>query len=84
MRDFLLHLFHLLDEHDVNYCVLHSWDCLPENLTSDLDLAVHPRDKHKLPVVFERLREKNYAAFNVWTTPLTATFSFFVGPKHPA
>ena len=55
---FLLHLFRLLDEHDVNYCVLHSWDCLPENLTSDLDLAVHPRDKHKLPAGLRTLARK--------------------------
>ena len=64
MRDFLLNLFRLLDEYDVNYCVLHSWDCLPENLTSDLDLAVHPRDKHKLPLVLSGCAERNTSAFS--------------------
>lgn len=77
MRDFLLHLFRLLEEHDVNYCVLHSWDCLPENLTSDLDLAVHPRDKHKLPVVFERLRENNYVCFQCLDHSINGHFFVF-------
>ena len=77
MGDFLRTLFRLLDEYDVNYCVLHSWDCLPENLTSDLDLAVHPRDKHKLPLVFERLRSKDYVCFQCLDHSINGHFFVF-------
>ena len=42
---FLLALFRLLDERAVRYCVLHSWQRLPEELPSDLDIAVHPQDR---------------------------------------
>ena len=58
--DFLRALFRLLDEHGVRYCVLHSWESLPFELLSDLDVAVHPQDRLKLPVVFRRLQESGY------------------------
>lgn len=77
MGDFLRTLFRLLDEYDVNYCVLHSWDCLPENLTSDLDVAVHPRDKHKLPLVFERLRSQDYVCFQCLDHSINGHFFVF-------
>jgi len=57
---FLRTLFRLLDELAVRYCVLHSWNLLPEKLYSDLDLAVHPLDKVKLPGVFEALTQAGY------------------------
>jgi thymidylate kinase len=58
--DFLCTLFRLLDGHGIRYCVLHSWEGLPENLPSDLDLAVHPTDVGKLSFIFADLREKGY------------------------
>ena len=58
--DFLRTLFRALDEHRVCYCVLHSWETLPTELPSDLDLAVHPRDRNKLPLVFRALLDKGY------------------------
>ena len=42
--DFLGCLFASLDASNVRYCVLHSWEDLPDHLPSDLDLAVHPDD----------------------------------------
>jgi len=57
---FLRLLFRLLDEHDVRYCVLHSYEGLPDELPSDLDLAVHPRDVAKLPFVFRALADQGY------------------------
>jgi thymidylate kinase len=53
-------LFQQLEEREVRYCVLHSWQGLPEELPSDLDLAVHPGDRARLPVVFQELRQKGY------------------------
>ncbi|MFY9530377.1 MAG: hypothetical protein WAR24_15815 [Candidatus Acidiferrales bacterium] len=63
LSDFLRSLFRLLEETEVRYCVLHSWERLPEELPNDLDLAVHPEDKHKLASVFERLGQKGYICF---------------------
>jgi thymidylate kinase len=60
--DFLWLLFRSLDELGIRYCVLHSWEELPENLTSDLDLAVHPDDLQKLPCVFLALGSNGYRA----------------------
>ena len=57
---FLRLLFRLLDEHDIRYCVLHSYEGLPDDLPSDLDLAVHPRDVARLPFVFRHLQERGY------------------------
>ncbi|MBZ5671994.1 MAG: hypothetical protein LAO04_19990 [Acidobacteriia bacterium] len=57
---FLRLLFRLLDEHDVRYCVLHTYEGLPDELPSDLDLAVHPRDVAKLRFVFRALADQGY------------------------
>jgi len=57
---FLRLLFRLLDQHDVRYCVLHSYEGLPDELLSDLDLAVHPNDVSNVPYVFRKLHEKGY------------------------
>ena len=58
--DFLCTLFGALDEQNVCYCVLHSWEALPFELPSDLDLAVHPGDRNKLPLVLHALLDKGY------------------------
>lgn len=63
LPNFLRGLFRLLEESEVRYCVLHSWDLLPEELPNDLDLAVHPQDKHKLYSIFELLRQQGYVCF---------------------
>jgi thymidylate kinase len=62
-RDFLRTLFRLLEDTTIRYCVLHSWDQLPDELSNDLDLAVHPNDKHKLRLLLRSLREKGYTCF---------------------
>lgn len=57
---FLRLLFRLLDHYQVRYCVLHSWEGLPESLPGDLDLALHPRDWDKLPPVLHALGAAGY------------------------
>jgi len=57
---FLRLLFRSLDEHQIRYCVLHSWEGLPDELPSDLDVAVHPGDRAKLPFVFRALQDEGY------------------------
>jgi len=63
--DFLSLLFRSLDQFEVRYCILHSWGELPDNLASDLDLAVHPRDVRKLPLVLRNLRRNGYRPLQV-------------------
>jgi len=57
---FLRTLFDLLDYYRVRYCVLHSYEGLPDELPSDLDLAAHPRDADRLPFVFRVLSDQGY------------------------
>ena len=52
---FLETLFGLLDEHELRYCVLHGHQDLPENLSGDLDLVIHPEDARRLPILFRAL-----------------------------
>jgi thymidylate kinase len=58
--DFLRLLFHHLDKSETRYCVLHSWQTLPDELPSDLDIAVHPEDRARLGVAFRRLSEDDF------------------------
>lgn len=76
VADFLRTLFRLLDESEVRYCVLHSWFSLPEKLPSDLDLAVHPLDRMRLPAVFEALGQRGYAPIQ-WRNYVTNGHGFY-------
>lgn len=62
ISDFLRALFRLLDENEVCYCILHSWQDLPESLTSDLDIAIDPKDRGRLRYVLRGLIDKGYRA----------------------
>jgi thymidylate kinase len=64
-QEFLTAFFVSLDIYHVRYCVLHSWEQLPNNLSSDLDIAVHPDDRPKLKLIFQLLRTKGYAFVQV-------------------
>ena len=58
--DFVRLLFSALDHAAVRYCVLHGWEELPEKVSSDLDLVVHPEDFPKLQTVFSELASAEY------------------------
>ena len=60
-RDFLLALFRYLDATGTRYCVLHSWDNLPEELPSDLDIGVHPEDRAALAGTIRHLGEDGFS-----------------------
>jgi thymidylate kinase len=77
LRGFLLNLFRLLDEYNVRYCVLHSWDKLPDELPNDLDLAVPEQDKWKLLPVFESLRASGYVPIQAVSHSVNGTFYAF-------
>lgn len=74
--DFLRKLFRLLNGHEVRYCVIHSWERLPEHLGSDLDLAVHPADKARITSIIEALKVSNYSAYQ-WSNYITNGHSFY-------
>jgi len=59
-KELLLLIFRLLEEQGIRYCILHSWESLPEELPSDLDLAIYPRDRSTLTDVFRAVREAGY------------------------
>jgi hypothetical protein len=75
--EFLKTLFLLLDECAVRYCVLHSWESLPFELLSDLDLAVHPEDRAKLPPVFRKLQELGYLLIQCFNYSVNAYYFVF-------
>jgi thymidylate kinase len=75
--EFLKTLFLLLDEYAVRYCVLHSWESLPFELLSDLDLAVHPEDRAKLPPVFRKLQELGYRLIQCFNYSVNAYYFVF-------
>ncbi len=70
-------LFHTFEEARIDYCVLHGWDGLPEALSSDLDLAVHPKDHDKLPSVFCRLREFGFLPIDCHNYEVNAQTFYF-------
>ena len=74
---FLLTLFHALDNFSIRYCVLHSWDELPERVCSDLDMALHPDDFAALPSVIEYLRNKGYVPVQVLNYLVGAYYFIF-------
>jgi thymidylate kinase len=74
---FLRVLFRLLDQHSVRYCVLHSWESLPFELPSDLDVAIHPADRLKLPIVFRRLQEADYVLIQCLNYSVDAFYFVF-------
>jgi thymidylate kinase len=59
-KKFLSSFFKELDTSRIRYCVLHSWDDLPDKLSSDLDIAVHPEDIGQLRFIFRFLRKNGY------------------------
>jgi thymidylate kinase len=82
-EDFLSSLFSSLDNNQVRYCVLHSWEDLPYNLPSDLDIAVHPEDDQKLAKVFRFLQNKGYCLaqfINYFVESYCFRFLWFEGP----
>jgi thymidylate kinase len=82
MPAFFGHLFRLLDAHGVRYCVLHAWERLPQEVVSDVDLAIHPADRSKLAKIFGLLRDSGFTpiqCFNYSVGAFYFVFSWFDG-----
>jgi thymidylate kinase len=76
--NFLRALFRLLDDFEVCYCVLHSWESLPQYLPSDLDMAVHPHADGKLLLVFRQLQTQGYRVAQCFNYFANAYYFVFV------
>ncbi len=76
-EDLLVTFFDSLDRNEVRYCVLHSWEELPQKVSSDLDIAIHPEDAQRLPLVFRSLRENGYTAVQVFNYLVNAYYVVF-------
>lgn len=77
-RDFLTTLFSTFDGTGLRYCVLHSWDDLPERIKSDLDIALHPDDFSALPLAFQSLRNSGYMPVQALNYLVGAYYFVFV------
>ena len=77
-RAFLSTLFAAFDTNGLRYCVLHSWDELPERIASDLDIALHPDDFTSLPLVLKHLRESGYVPVQALNYLVGAHYFVFV------
>jgi thymidylate kinase len=73
---FVRTLFRHLEQSSIRYCVLHGWDELPDHLSSDLDLAIHPTDKPAIPAILESMRENGYTPYQ-WKNYATKGHSFY-------
>ena len=64
-EDFQISLFDAFKRSEIRYCVLHSWEEIPQDLSSDLDLAVHPEDRPKLNGAFHTVCRLGYKLVQV-------------------
>jgi len=74
-------LFRALEEKAIRYCVLHSYEGLPDELPSDLDLVVHPEDVTRLPFVFLALREQGYRPVQCLNYAIKGYYFVFFWPE---
>ena len=80
-RDLILSLFTRLDADRVRYVALHSYESLPDDLPSDLDLAVHPDDAGTLAAVFAGLRARGYLAVQCMNYAVAGYYFVFLWPE---
>ena len=58
---FLRRLFSRLEEEDICYCVLHSYESLPDHAPSDVDMAIDSAGLKKIePIVMEVVKSFNF------------------------
>lgn len=77
---FLRSLFRHFNSSGIRYCVLHSWEDLPQHLQTDLDMVVHPEDGPRLFGVLRSLRADGFSAiqcFNYYTNAYYFVFCWF-------
>ncbi len=58
---FLTQLFQKLNESNITYCVLHSYDQIPQNVKSDIDIAIDKQGINKLDSIINKVSKNNGA-----------------------
>ncbi len=80
--DLIRTLFSGFHENGIRYCVLHSWDGLPDStIASDLDLAVDATDIKKLGFVFRVLGKRGYQVVQYIEYEVNACCFIIVWPE---
>jgi O-antigen/teichoic acid export membrane protein/thymidylate kinase len=59
-RGFAGTLFHLMEELDLRYCLLHAPDPETGDSPSGVELTIHPEDRDRLPSLIQNLRKDGY------------------------
>jgi O-antigen/teichoic acid export membrane protein/thymidylate kinase len=59
-RGFAGTLFHLMEELDLRYCLLHAPDPETDDSPSGVELTIHPEDRDRLPSLIQNLRKEGY------------------------
>ena len=77
-------LFRVLEEQEIRYCVLHSYEDLPEASRGDLDLAVDERDAGKLPRVLRALERLGYQTIQELPYAVGANYYVLAWPEGSA
>jgi hypothetical protein len=57
---FVAGLIAQLNQHAIQYCVLHSYEDLPDQIVSDIDIACYAEDLRSIRLLFLRLRLGEY------------------------
>jgi thymidylate kinase len=58
--NFVRSIFEALEATDFEWCVLHSFEELPETVSTDIDIALHPDDMERAGAVFGSLHDEHY------------------------
>jgi thymidylate kinase len=80
-RELILALFAHLEESAVRYVALHSYESLPDDLPSDLDLAVHPADSARLSGVIDSLRAQGFQLVQCINYAVDGYYLVFLWPE---
>ena len=60
IADLVLRFFALMDQFGIEYCVLHGWKDLPDQVGTDVDVVVAPADRQRLGAVLAGLEAAGY------------------------
>jgi len=82
LPDLLTALFTGLEKYRVSYCVLHSHEALPENVTSDLDIAVDSRHLALLKLVLDAIERNGYQLVQCLNYAVGANYFVFAWFDH--
>ena len=76
--------FRELGKADLPYAILHGYEQLPEQMSSDIDFGVRHQDLRKLlPIQREVARRQGWLLISVVQAKLSAHYAVFIDPQEP-